>query len=291
MAEKTSRGSASIAAGQVCYLLEVAGRAPSVHDTQPWRFDVSEHAIELYADRSCQLRTDPVGREMLISCGAALYGLRLAVRSLGFVPEVELFPEPVTRLAEPVRQRLLARVRLGGPARMTSAERTMLAAVPHWHTHRGPFAPGPLPAGLLTLLQDDALTEGAALAVVGGEHDRRKLAAIIAAVSRGKDLDPDRDFDLRRGLKLFPAAGPPAPVTGILVIPADSEEGWLQAGQALNRLFLRAATRRVFGRMQTQPLEAAAIRALIRSRLALPGSPQVLLQLGARGTRDASHLM
>lgn len=282
MAEKTSRGSASIPVGQVRYLLEVAGRAPSVHDTQPWRFEVSERAVELYADRSCQLRTDPVGREMLISCGAALYGLRLAVRSLGFVPEVELFPEPVTRLAEPVRQRLLARVRLGASARLTAAERTMLATVPHWHTHRGPFAPGPLPAGLLTLLQDDALTEGAALAVVGGEHDRRKLAAIIAAVSRGKDLDPDRDFDLRRGLKLFPAGGPPAPVTGmtgILVIPADSEEGWLQAGQALNRLLLRAASRRVFGRLQTQPLEAAAIRALIRSRLALPGSPQVLHEM------------
>jgi hypothetical protein len=43
--------------------------------------------------------------------------------------------------------------------------------------------------------------------------------------------------------------------------------------------------------LQTQPLEAAAIRALIRSRLALPGSPQVLLQLGAPGRRDAAHLL
>ncbi|HEX2820197.1 MAG TPA: hypothetical protein VHO07_08545, partial [Streptosporangiaceae bacterium] len=137
MAEKTSRGSASIPVGQVRYLLEVAGRAPSVHDTQPWRFEVSERAVELYADRSCQLRTDPVGREMLISCGAALYGLRLAVRSLGHEPQVELFPEPGRPLFPPAGLRLLARVRLGSVSPLNPAERKMLEAVPHRHTHRG----------------------------------------------------------------------------------------------------------------------------------------------------------
>ena len=76
---------------------------------------------------------DPVGREMLISCGAALFGLRLAVRSLGYLPVIELFPDPA-------RLRLLARVRLGGGGAVTGAERRMLEAIPHRHTHRGPFA-------------------------------------------------------------------------------------------------------------------------------------------------------
>src|ERR671935_2192193 len=103
------------------YLISLAARAPSVHNTQPWRFEVSERAIELYADASRQLLEDPAGREMLISCGAALYGLRLGIRSLGYRTEVELFPGPA----------LLARVRPGLPAPVTSDERKMLQAVPH----------------------------------------------------------------------------------------------------------------------------------------------------------------
>jgi hypothetical protein len=62
--------------------------------------------------------------------------------------------------------------------------------VPHRHTHRGPFEPAPLPAGLLTGLQHDATTEGATLAVVDLDHAGRPLAAIIAASSRGQDPDP-----------------------------------------------------------------------------------------------------
>ena len=62
-------------------------------------------AIELYGDQRRKLRVDPVGREMLISCGAALFGLRLAVRSLGYLPMVELLPDPA-------QLRLLARVRM-----------------------------------------------------------------------------------------------------------------------------------------------------------------------------------
>ena len=63
--------------------------------------------------------TDPAGREMIISCGAALFGLRLAIRSLGYQPEVDLFPDPGQR-------RLLARVRPGRPSPVTADERAML---------------------------------------------------------------------------------------------------------------------------------------------------------------------
>ncbi len=56
------------------YLIEVAARAPSVHNTQPWRFTVTGQAIDLYADADRQLLEDPAGREMIISCGAAYSG-------------------------------------------------------------------------------------------------------------------------------------------------------------------------------------------------------------------------
>jgi nitroreductase len=175
--------------GQAGYLVRVAARAPSVHNTQPWRFKVGEDAIELYADRGRQLGTDPVGREMLISCGAALYGLRLAVRSLGRVPDVELFPEPGPG-RPPAGLRLLARVRLGSVSPVNPAERKMLDAIPHRHTHRGPFDCVPLPAGLLAELQADAIAEGATLAVVDTERAGSRLAKILAAPAGAQDLDP-----------------------------------------------------------------------------------------------------
>src|SRR2546429_2548007 len=76
------------------YLIEVAARAPSVHNTQPWRFTVTEDAVELYADAERQLLEDPAGREMIISCGAAPFGLRLAIPALGYPSQIGLMPHP-----------------------------------------------------------------------------------------------------------------------------------------------------------------------------------------------------
>ena len=122
-ASSTDKDATPILARQARFLAGVARRAPSLHNTQPWRFTVSGDAIELQADASRQLTVDPDGREMFISCGAALYGLRLAVRSLGYLPEVEILPGP--------GRGRLARVRLGLGVPMTVGERKMLAAVPH----------------------------------------------------------------------------------------------------------------------------------------------------------------
>ena len=108
-ATRQLRPAVPIPADRADYLIATAARAPSVHNTQPWRFRVGEYAIELHADVRRKLRVDPLGRELLISCGAALFGLRLAVRSLGYLPVVELLPDPA-------QLRLLARVRLGAAA-------------------------------------------------------------------------------------------------------------------------------------------------------------------------------
>jgi Nitroreductase family len=308
------------------YLVEIAARAPSVHNTQPWRFTVTGQAIDLYADASRQLMEDPAGREMIISCGAALFGLWLAVRSLGYQPEVDLFPEASQR-------RLLARVRAGHPAPMTPDERAILQAVPHRHTHRSAFEPGPLPGGLLERLRDDAEAEGATLAIIDGPAYQR-LTAILSSWSRWRDLYPtspaeirtraetlrwtreagseardgvparafpasaaheagrlpQRDFDLDRGWGFPPAGGPPAPVTALLVTPGEDEESWLRAGQALQRILLRAASQWVFARLQTQPLQSASVRAQIRGSLTPTGSPQLLLELGvARTSRSTAR--
>ncbi len=319
-AETSSEAAAQLLANQAEYLIATAARAPSVHNTQPWRFRISGDAVELYADPARKLKLDWLGREMLISCGAALFGLRLAMRSLGYWPVTELLPEPRTL-------RLLARVRLGPAALMTSAERSMLVALPHRHTHRGPFEAGPLPAGLLPGLQHDAIAEGSALALTGPAQ-WNKLVSIAAPASRKLDHAPviraetwrwtraagqrasdgvpahaftsepspagqsgrlpQRDFDLGRGIGLLTAGGPPPPAAGLLLTTRDGRADWLRAGQALHRLLLHAADRWVSASLYTQPLEVPEIRKLIKTRLVLPGWPQVLLQLGVVRTTQAT---
>jgi len=61
-------------------LIRSACSAPSVHNTQPWTWRVLDSTtIELYADRTRQLpATDPLGRDLAISCGAALHHLVVA---------------------------------------------------------------------------------------------------------------------------------------------------------------------------------------------------------------------
>jgi len=303
-----------IPARTVTEMLAIASRAPSVHNTQPWRFAVSAHAIDLYADTDRKLSQDRDGRQMLISCGAALFGLRLAVRGLGHLPAVTLF-------SERSKPWLLARVALGPEAPATEAERRMLAALPHRHTHRGAFDPGPIPAGLLPGLQHDALAEGATLALAETPGQYGKLADLAAEATRmqahsagaraemahwsrppgspARDGVPaaafgpaapaapgrlaQRDFDLGRHCGLLPPPGPgePAPAaTAVLVTAGDSRLDWLRAGQALHRVLAHAATVWVAASLHTGPLEIPVIRDLIRAQLALPGTPQMLLQFG-----------
>jgi hypothetical protein len=312
---ETAAEHAHVLAAHAHYLVTTAARAPSVHNTQPWHFRVGPRAVELWCDPQRKLATDPIGREMLISCGAALFGLRLGIRSLGYKPVVDLLPDRS-------RLRLLARVSLGAKAPMNALERRMLGAVPHRHTHRGPFEPGPLPPGLLAGLQNDALTEEATLALIDDGLARERLAWIVEVAARRGDLDPraqaeirkwtrgaaskardgipaaalavptasagreqtrrlrQRDFDFGRGLGQLPGGGAPPAATAILLTAADRRADWLRAGQALQRLLLHAASAWVFASMHTQPLEDPVTRALIRDRLRLRGKPQIVLQFG-----------
>ena len=132
---KAHAADATLTPDQVAFLVETASRAPSVHNTQPWQFRVQRSGLDLYADQARRLRAiDPAGREMLISCGAAVFGLRLGLRHLGYRAAVELLPDPD-------HPGLLARVRLDREVRPTAEDWDMLAAVPHRHTHRARSAP------------------------------------------------------------------------------------------------------------------------------------------------------
>jgi hypothetical protein len=314
---------AQVLAGHAQYLIATAARAPSVHNSQPWLFRVGQDAVELWSDPRRRTWSDTSGREMLISCGAALFGLRLAMRSLGVQPVVELLPDPS-------RLRLLARVRPGPSVPMNTLEVRMLAAVPHRHTHRGAFEPGPLPPGLLPGLQNDALVEGTELAFIRPGLGFERLARLAASAAHRGDLDPrakatirrwtraadrperdgipatalaagparrrrpgrlpQRDFDLGRNLGRLSAQGAPPSVTAILLTRGDRRTDWLHAGQALHRILLHAASEWVFASLYTQPLEDPVTRVLIPSQVGIPGHPQMILQFGrARTTASTAR--
>ena len=262
---------------------------------------------------------------MLISCGAAVFGLRLGLRHLGYRAAVELLPDPG-------RPGLLARVRLDREVPPTAEDWEMLAAVPHRHTHRGPFSPEPIPPGLLVRLQHDAIAEGATLVLID-EPSRGRLRDLVAAAARWQQRNPLvrdelrdwtrkrgsdardgvparsytalpedeterpggwdgrlalRDFDQGRGEGQLEAGGPPPPATAILVTAGDTPADWLRAGQALNRVLVHAATSWVFAALNSQPMESPPLRALVRSRLGLPGAPQMLMQFGRAHTAAAT---
>jgi nitroreductase len=78
-------------------LIEAATAAPSVHNSQPWRFVArsADRAIEIYADPARTLRRgDPRGRAVHIACGSALFNLRLAIAQAGHEPVARLLPSP-----------------------------------------------------------------------------------------------------------------------------------------------------------------------------------------------------
>ncbi len=317
----------------VAFVVSVAGRAPSLHNTQPWKFKVRGNVIELVADTSRLLRhVDPAGRELTISCGAALFGLRLGLRRLGYIPGVDVLPDAAA-------PSLIARVRPIGRAATTRDEAELLAAVPHRHTHRGPFTGGEVPSRLFALLTLDAAAEGCELVLIedpvlvgdlavlvsaaaaeqrrsaqiaaelrcwvvpAGSHrgdgvpaEARLEGSDLAAAQHGVPLPrqegcnahdslPQRDFGLPGTEQ---AGGMPPSMTAVLATAGDTAADWVRAGQALHRLLVHAATRWVFARLQSQPLESARHRDQVRALLGLTGVPQMLLQLGRANSAPAT---
>ena len=299
------------------YVVTAAGWAPSVHNTQPWRFSSSGQQVSLYADAGRQLRVaDPDGREMMISCGAALFTARLALRSLGCLPETQVLPDPDQPL-------LVAQVNWGRRAARTEIEQRLFGQVRRRRTHRGGFDPVPLPSGLLGTLREGAARYGAMLRIVADDGRRAALASAVQDAeriqrrddervrelarwapvpgtaradgvppasypARAEHTDPDfpgRDFARGHGWGLPPpsTASPfrAAGVVGLLTTAQDRPPDWVNAGQALQRILLTASTAGIAAALHTQPLELGWLRESIRTQFSDGAYPQLILRFGA----------
>ena len=295
-------------------LVQFATLAPSGHNTQPWLFRIDGDVLELRADRTRALPVvDPDDRALVISCGAALAFLRVAIRALGHAPLIERLPDP----GDPD---LLARVRLGEPRDPTDHDAALLAAIERRRTNRRPFQPRPVPDEVLSALGDLARAEGAWLHVVSAPGEKDVFADLVADGDRRQAADPAfrrelatwihpnhssardgmpgtafglpdlaslpfpwiiRTFDWGNGQAAKDrqlATESPALVS--LGTDVDVPQAWLRADEALGMMLLHACAAGISASFLNQPIEVPALRSRLAGVTGVGGFPQLLLRLG-----------
>jgi hypothetical protein len=304
-------------AEQLHFLLQFALLAPSTHNSQPWRFRiVDDDTVEVWSDPTRWLRRiDAAGRQLAMSCGAALFHLRLAVRRYGYADEVEYAPERS-------RPDLLARVRRGRRIAPTARDVELFAAILRRRTYRGPFLKRPVSAALSDALIREAAIEGAWLVRLH-PHDKLDVAAIIASADRRQLGDPvfrselgewlrPRGSRRRDGIPMvrkdvptaLPVVGPAllrafdlgegvaarerdlalqSPVVAVLGTELDEPRDWVTAGEAMESVLLRATHLGLAASFLNQAVEERDLRRPIGAAARTWGVPQLILRFGWGG--------
>ena len=282
---------------------DAARFAPSIHNTQPWRFVVAADRLEVWADRSRQLTAlDPDGHMLLISCGAALHDVGVALAAEGWRFDIE---RPA---GEPLA---VVRPTARSDAPPEAMQRFQAALVRR--TDRRVVTTEPVSAAAVAAVEHAARIAGARLYVVP-EDQRVELAAAVDQAQRIQDANPAQRTELGRwvggsredgsGLpdavipaeppettvpeRNFGRAGSLAPGSGhdsaavyaILYGDGDRPIDWLRAGEALNAAWLAATTHGVALLPYSAPTEVPATRETLRRILAGVGYPYIALRLG-----------
>jgi len=288
-------------------LVRYAILAPSSHNTQPWIFRAAGEVVELHADRRRALPvSDPLDRELTISCGCALMNLVVAARHFGRFRDLQVLPEIV-------HQDLLARVRLFAAAGDPQPGSDLFDAIRTRRTYRKRFAARKVPAAALKAMAIAAQAGGAWLETVVGAKEKREIAALIAEADRMQWADPSWRRELaqwmhpRRSGDGLVIAGLTAPLTHAIVRSFDRGGGvaardreladgspvlavlgterdrprdWIAAGEALQAVLLTAQAHGLQASFMNQPIQVAALRPRLQSLLAHAGQPQLLIRLG-----------
>ncbi|WP_370291304.1 hypothetical protein [Nocardioides sp.] len=299
-------------------LVLLACRAPSIHNTQPWAWQVSSTSVTLFADTSRGLPAeDPDGRGLLISCGAALQHLTWAARCRGWLTHVRPAPGPASFAMLPAGAseglHEVARIELDGPwplGPLESAERADdLALLLHRCTDRRRFTGWPVPTERLAPVAAAARSRGVAVASIVGTSDRFRLEALLHRVDDVLSLDAARLAEQRAWVDRSEVDGVPLGVLpartaladrfgpgtlddrssalgsgeGLLLLGTedDAPAGWLRTGQALGALWLEATRAGLSVVPVSQVIEVAAVREEIEQRLAGGAfRPHLLLRVG-----------
>ena len=298
---------------QLRHMINYAIMAPSIYNTQPWLFKVTGSEIAMYVDRARALPvSDPDGRNLVISCGAALYHLRVAIRHFGYEPVVRTFPD----LDVP---NLLAFIRLGKHKEVLPDEERQFMAIKKRRTIRNGFRDEAIPPGMMQQLRDSAVGEGAHMFALQDRNEQQALIDLIreAYEIRRKDAPFLQEVQAwtNSGWADYPindmsyAAPPPGaeapppsrilrgleddqllmwndnikpghPAFVVLATTGDRMASWLSAGQALARLLLTATDSGLSTSFLNQPVGINSLRDRVRSLVGGELFPQVILRMG-----------
>ena len=298
---------------QLRLVVGAAELAPSVHNTQPWRFVVrNDGVLEVRADRDRQLRAlDPSGRQLLISCGAAIEHALLSMRAMNRDADLQVLPDAAD-------DDLLALLTPTGQRQADAGELAMVDAMAHRHTDRGAYDVVQLPSDLLEELQSGIARLGIWLRSIESPADRIVVGATLADAEARQAADPAYVEEIyrwthrpKRGEGV--AASPPVwpvdrvsdmplrdftgggehPHSGggeppvverdaLLLLGSDTDDAAAQiaAGRALAWLLLRITVEGLSGQPLGQALDDGDSRLRLAHELRAVGHPQFLLRVG-----------
>lgn len=285
--------------------IALAQRAPSVHNTQPWAWRFGPREVELRADRSRHLpATDPDGRDLVLSCGAVLHHLRVALAAADVRAVVRRMPRP-----EDPDHLAAVELRPGEPAH---ADLAIASAVDRRCTDRRPFAEWPVPESVVEELVGRAADQGAVLRPITEPSTRARLLAAIEEADRaqthedayrtelamwsGRATGPDgvpatsavtRHPDAAPVMRRFAGSseaverGPDGALLLVLGTASDDTLSRLRAGEATSAVLLHATVCGLASSPLSQPLEVGRTRAVLAEEV-LGGtlSPQLVLRIG-----------
>lgn len=287
-------------------LIRAAALAPSSHNTQPWLFRLTDHHIDILADRTRALPVnDPHDRELTISCGCALFNLRVAAAAGGFATAVVVFPDAAD-------EDCLARVRLT-PAAGPGADAALEPALAERRTYRRRFAATAVDPQIGRALGDAALREGAEFTVLDSDDQRQRAAALVAEGDAAQWANPSwrrelaawmhprrqgdgltvpalavpvaqlvvRSFDMGHGVAAKDRQlADESPLLAVVSTAGDEPRDWLAAGQALQHLLLVGVRHGLQASYLNQPVHVAALRPALQQLTGRPGFAQLLLRMG-----------
>ncbi|MCV7031075.1 Acg family FMN-binding oxidoreductase [Mycobacterium sherrisii] len=292
-------------AGTIRTVLALASRAPSVHNTQPWRWLVGAQSLHLYSDAERQLpNADPEGRDLILSCGAALNHCVAAFAAVGWHAKVSRLPNP----GDPNHLAALELTRHTADA----SDIALAAAIPRRRTDRRHYSSWPVPVGDIALMAARSARHGVTLCQV---EDTDKLREIVtqsvwnhmnheylaeltawsgrygSAAGVPARNTPKSDPHARIPGRYFagpvlaePAESSPAEDNAVVLAlgtRADDRLAQLRGGEATSAVLLTATSMGLASCPVTEPLEVAETRATVRSEIFGGSSyPQMLLRVG-----------
>jgi nitroreductase len=286
--------------------ITLAIRAPSVHNSQPWRWRIGDATVHLYADPSVHLRrADPDRRDLILSCGTVLHHFRLALAALGWGAKVHRFPNPadIDHVASIELQRRTS----------TEQDIALAAAISRRRTDRRNFSSWPVPSGHIALMAARAAHEGVVLhRIEASTYLERAIEQ--AAAKHATDADYQAELKMWSGRRASLDGVPATSITAtdrsnrlharmfadprleqpagtspqkdasellVLATPSDDAISRLRAGEATSAVLLTATTLGLASCSLTEPLEIPETRAIVRSQaLGDSGFPQMVLRIG-----------